>query len=115
VAQERLKPFLRKPVVVIGKAFPAVAYALHQSKTPHVALPHFSRWTSKTAAGRAARLLNTFFGGPAVVSARQLHDLALASRSAKQLENCAAGRMGWKPEDSGEEEEDSAESDGSGL
>jgi hypothetical protein len=112
-AQQRLKPFLRKPVVVVGKAFPAVAYALHQSKTPHVALPHFSRWTSKTAAGRAARLLNAFFGGTPVVSASQLHDLAVASRSAKQLENCAAGRMGWKPEDS-DDSDDSGEDEVSG-
>jgi hypothetical protein len=89
----------------VGKAFAATAYELVHSKLKYVQLCHPSMWVAKLYAGRAARSFCDLLGSD-VVTAMQLHRLALANRSDLQMENCRKGHMGHVDEEGVETDSD---------
>jgi len=106
-ARRRISAYLSTDsfAFAVGKAFTATAYELVRSELKYAQLCHPSMWVSKLYAGRAARSFRELLGSD-VVTAMQLHRLALANRLDLQMENCRKGRMGHVDEEGVETDSD---------
>lgn len=99
-ARRRLSHLLKNAkdsmFLVPGRAFGVLAYDLHESGVRYAAMPHPSRCVARLYAARAARAVNALVTTEAVTP-RQIHQMALASRSREQVANCRKGRFGHSP------------------
>ena len=96
--------------LIPGRAWGVLAYEIAKAGVTYETMPHPSRWVCHLYAARAARAVNALLGD-GTVTQRQLWDMAIESRSEKQLENCRVGRFGYRDDLNDNEQESDQEFD----